>query len=226
MSSTGNGGGVSPARADRSNGLFGLTRKQKRLLWYTFFGAILVAGGIWTYLYISSAPQRAQQQFDAAMKMMKPGNYEAAIEGLTRAIQISPLAEAYFERGNAYHVLGRDQEAIADFETAADVDPNLYRAYAAMGGIYRDRKDYRRAMEAYTKSISAKPSLDALYERGQTYELLGEHRKAIEDYDRAILEMPDSPSVYRARGLARRNLGDQAGYEADRDAANLMDHRQ
>ena len=57
------------------------------------------------------------------------------------------------------------------------------------------------------------------------YESLGQHQKAIEDYDKAVQESPDSPAVYRARSMARRNIGDQAGYEADRDKANSIDDR-
>lgn len=218
---------VRPLQADRTPGLFGFSRKQRRILWYTFAAIVLAGAGAWTYIYIGSAPQRARLQYDDAMRMMKPGYYQLAIESFDRAIKTWPgLADAYFERGNAYQILNRDDDALADFEKAADVNPNLYRAYAAMGSIYRSRKDYKRAMDAYTKSLAAKPNVDALFERGQTYELLGEHQQAIEDYDKAIVELPDAPAVYRARGLSRRNLGDEAGYDADRDMANRIEHRQ
>jgi len=206
--------------------LFVLSPKQKRMLRFTALGLVLIAGGVGVYVYMANAPQRAQAQFDLAMKQMKPGNYKTAIEGFDKAIEIwSGLADAYLERGNAYHNLGDDEHAIADFEKAADLNPALYRAYAAIGSIYRERKDYRRAMDAYTKSIQAKPNVDAFFERGQTYEALGEHQKAVEDYDKAIQEMPDAPAVYRARSLARRNLGDEAGYAADRDEAYRIEHR-
>ena len=217
---------VRPLQADRSPGIFGFSPKQKRLLWYTFGSFALAGAGIGIYLYIAGAPQRAQQQFEEAMRLMKPGNYALAIQGFDRALQTWPgLAEGYLERGNAKHVLGRDDDALADFQKAADLNPGLYRAYAAVGAIYRERHQYQRAMEAYSRSISAKPNLDAFYERGQTFEALGEHQKAIEDYDRAILELPDAPAVYRARGLARRNLGDEPGYQSDRDTADRIEHR-
>jgi tetratricopeptide (TPR) repeat protein len=208
-------------------GLFGLTSKQKRLLRFAFLAVVLAGGGAGTYAYIASAPERAEKEFQEAMKSMKPGYYQVAIQGFDRALKTwSGHAECYFERGNANHILGHDEEAMADYEKAVDLNPNLYRAYAAMGAIYREKKDYRRAMEAYTKSISAKPNVDAYFERGQTYVALGDFQKAIDDYDKAIQEMPDSPAVYRARGLARRSIGDEAGYEADRDAASRIEHRQ
>jgi tetratricopeptide (TPR) repeat protein len=202
------------------------TKKQKRLLVMTAI-ALAVVGGSWSlYAYIAGAQERGEEQFRNAMKLMKPGNYEAAIAGFTKAIETWPqLAEAYLQRGVAQHTLGHDDEALADFERAADLNPNLARAYTARGSIYRARGDVKRAMVEFTKSISIKPNTDAFYERGQSYESLGEHQKAIEDYDRAIAEMPDAPFIYQARALAKRNLGDQAGYEADRDAGDRLEHR-
>ncbi len=213
--------------AKKPSGLFNLTAKQKRLLLSAFSVFALTGIGIAVYVYIAGAQGRAEAQFQEAMKLMKPGYYEQAIAGFDRAIQTYPnLADAYFERGNAKHILSRDDDALADFEKAADVNPNMYRAYTAIGSIYRGRNDLNRAMEAFTKSINAKPNVDAFFERGMTYESLGQHQKAIEDYDRAIQELPDAPAVYRARSLARRNIGDQAGYEADRDRADSIERRQ
>ncbi len=59
----------------------------------------------------------------------------------------------------------------------------------------------------------------------QTYEALHEHQKAIDDYDRALAMMRDSPNVYRSRALAKRNLGDIAGFESDRDMARALERR-
>lgn len=215
-----------PLAADRRPGFLGLAAKQKRLLWMLFAGIAAASIALGVYLRISSAPQRAQAQFEEAMKLMKPGYYEAAIAGFDRALKTwGGLAEAYVERGNADRALGRDDDALADFEKAADLNPGLYGAFSGMGMIYSARHDFRRAMEAYTKSIEAGPNADAYYDRGQMYESLGEHQKAIEDYDRAIREIPDAPAAYRARGLARRNMGDEAGWQADRDEANRIEHR-
>jgi tetratricopeptide (TPR) repeat protein len=204
-----------------------LTVRQKRMLAIPGFvlAAGAVGGGI--YAYLASAPDRANRQFQEAMKQMKPGNYGAAISGFTRAISIWPqMSEAYLERGSAYHALGKDDLALADFEQAIAVNPNLARAYSARGSIYRARGDARRAMEEFTRSLNLAPNVDAYYERGQIYEAVGEHQKAIEDFDRALAEMPDSPAVYRARSMAKRNLGDMAGYVADRDKAARQDRGQ
>jgi tetratricopeptide (TPR) repeat protein len=82
----------------------------------------------------------------------------------------------------------------------------------------------KRALEEYSKSIAISPNVDALFERGEMYESAGEHQKAIDDFTLAIEGMRDAPYMYRARALAKRNLGDIAGYEADRDFAHTIEH--
>jgi len=187
---------------------------------------VAIAAGAGVYNYIGSAAQRAEVEYQAGMKLMGPGTYAKAIASFTRAIEIWPqLGEAYLERGVAHRYLNETEQAMADFDKAIDVNPNLARAYSARGRVYRERGDIKRALEDFTKSISLDSNVDAHYERGQTYETLGQHQKAIDDYDQAIARLPDAPHVYRARALAKRNLGDIAGYEADRDTAKRFEHQ-
>ena len=198
-----------------------LKRRQRRLLKITGAIIVLVGGGGAAYDYIASAQQRAEGQYQEGMRLMGPGSYREAIARFDRALQISPrFAEAYLGRGSAHQIVGETDSALADFNRALDLNPDLARAYTARGTIYRDRGDVKGAMAEFARSIQAEPTVDAYYERGQTYESLGEHQKAIDDYDLAIALLRDAPFVYRARSIARRNLGDIAGYKADRDKAN------
>jgi len=203
-----------------------LTAKQKRLLYATL--AVVVLGVIaWpVYAFIASAPQRADKEYQAGMKLLGPGKYRDANLHFTRAIEIRPqLADAYLERGVSHRYLNEMDAALADLDQAVALNPNLARAYSARGFIYRERGDPQRAMEEFTKSLAIAPNVDAYFERGQTYEDLGQHQKAIEDYDRAIAEFREAPYVYRARSLARRNLGDTDGYTADQNTASQLEHR-
>jgi tetratricopeptide (TPR) repeat protein len=65
--------------------------------------------------------------------------------------------------------------------------------------------------------------VEANYQRGQMYESLGEHQKALQDYNLAIGGMPDAPYIYRARALTRENLGDGAGARDDRQKADSIE---
>jgi tetratricopeptide (TPR) repeat protein len=212
---------VSRAGAPRTR----LTARQKRLLYVTAAVFAVAGVGLAGYAFVASAPQRAEKQYQSAMKKMAAGNYTQAVAGFTSAIGIWPLPAAYLERGVSHVYLGQAEEAIADLDQAIALDPSLARAYSARGSIYRARGDSRRALEDFNKSIEISPNLDAYFERGKTYEDLGDHQKAIADFDQAIAQMRDAPYLYRARSLARRNLGDVEGFAADQDAARTLEHR-
>lgn len=203
-----------------------LTSKQKRLLRLASGLVAAAAIGWAVYVYVSGARQRADTRFQAAMRVMRPGGYGDSIKVFTQAINIWALPGAYLERGVAHHYLGEDDAALADFNQAIELDPRLAAAYSARGSIFRARGDFKRAMEEFTKSINIESNVNAYYERGETYESLGEHQKAIDDYDKAVQELADAPFVYRARALAKRNLGDDAGYRADRDKAKSLEKLQ
>jgi tetratricopeptide (TPR) repeat protein len=201
-----------------------LNRKQKRLLLATCGGVFALGAGWGVYDYIAGAPERAAKELRAGMDLMAPGNYQNAIAHFNRAIAISPqFAEAYFQRGVAYQSLNQPDHAMADFDRAITYDPGLAHAYDAQGSIYRSRGDFPRAMQAFAKAIAIQPDADAYFERGQAYESLGQHAQAVEDFNQAIAVRRDAPYVYRARAMARRNSGDLAGAEADREIAENLE---
>lgn len=199
-------------------------RKQRRLIWSAAGTAALVAGGWFVYSYISTAPERARAEFDRGMRKMGPGTYREAVSIFNRAIVIWPgFAEAYLNRGIAERNLGQEERAASDLDKASDLDPNLARAYDERGRIYLAKGDTRRAIGEFTKSIRIQPTTDGYYQRGLTYEALGEHQKAVADYDDAIAEMRDAPYAYRARALAKDGLGDVEGARADRETAQRIE---
>jgi len=201
-----------------------LNRQQKRLLLATCAGVAALSAGWSIYDYVASAPERAAKQLQEGMRLLAPGNYRDAVARFDRAIAIWPrLGEAYFERGMAYQYLNQIDRALADFNRAVAVDPSLAHAYDAQGAIYRSRGDFPGAMQAFAKAIQIAPDADAYFERGQTYESLGEHLKAVADFDQAIAVRRDVPYVYRARALARRNSGDLAGSQSDREIAENLE---
>jgi len=197
-----------------------MKRRQRRLIVFTLAGVAAVSAGAWIYTYIASAPERAEKEFQEGMNYMAPGKYQDAVVHFTRAIAMyAQMPNAYLERGNANRMMGEMDAALADFQAAADLNPVLPEAQSGEALIYIERHDIPHALEHLNKSISLHPTVDAFFQRGQILESQGEHAKAIADYDRAIAEERDSPYIYRARALAKANLGDQEGAHADRDIA-------
>jgi tetratricopeptide (TPR) repeat protein len=200
-----------------------LTPKQKQLL--RIAAGVVAAGAIGTfvYLYIGGAQDRAIVKFQAGMRAMRPGSYDESIKLLTQSITIWSTPDAYLERGAAHHYLGEDDQAVTDFTKALELNPNLPRAFSGRGTIYRARGNFKGALEEFNRSLAIEPNVDAYYERGEIFEALGDHQKAIADYDKAVQELVGAPYVYRARSIAKRNIGDMAGYEADRDKAKDLE---
>ena len=66
-------------------------------------------------------------------------------------------------------------------------------------------------------------TLEGHYQRGEAYEKLGEHQKALADFDAAIAEFRDAPYAYRARAVTKRNIGDREGAQADENTAQQIE---
>ncbi len=199
-------------------------RKQRRLIRITAGALALLACGWFLYSYLANAPQRARTEFDRGMLKMGPGSYPQAIAVFSRAIAIWPgFADAYLSRGIAEHGLGDTDHASADLDHASDLNPNLTRAYDERGRIYLEKGDTLRAIAEFTKSLRIQPTTDGYYQRGLAYESLGDHRKALADYDDAIAELRDAPYAYRARALAKDALGDAEGARLDRETAQRFE---
>jgi tetratricopeptide (TPR) repeat protein len=201
-----------------------MRRRQRRLITATLAALVAIAAGGWVYNYIATAPERAQKEVEAGMQSMSPGKYQDAADHFTRALSIhSQLPEAYLERGNANRILGNADAALADYQAAVDLNPVLPEAHSGIALIYMERHDIPHALEHLNKSISLHPTVEAFYQRGQILESQGQHEKAIVDFNAAIAEETDSPFMYRARALAKSNMGDQAGARADREIANKIE---
>jgi tetratricopeptide (TPR) repeat protein len=217
---------VGPVESERSPE----ERRRRKMLVVVTAALILVGGGAWGVYsgvssYIASAPARAQAAFQDGMRLMSPGKYQQAVERFTNATTIwPPLTSAYLERGLAHLNLHEMDLAAADLEQAIKLDPNLPEAHTALGNLYRERGDLNRAVNEFTLAINLASTVDAYDQRGHLYESLGEHQKALEDYNRAISELPEFPHLYRARAVTRQNLGDEAGAKEDRQKADLLEH--
>ena len=185
---------------------------------------LAVAGGAaW---WVLSAEDRALATFDQGMKLMGPKTYPEAIRKFDSAIATwDRNPHVYLQRGIAKAILKQSDAALEDFSRAVAIDPNLAEAYTGRGDIYRERGEIQQAIEEFTRSINLHPTVDGHFQRGELYEKLGEHQKAVDDFDRAIAIDRLAPYVYRARSLARKNLGDEAGYVQDRDFASSIERK-
>ena len=128
-------------------------------------------------------------------------------------------AKVLLEKGKELYVDDQDTEAVAAFQEAIKLDPNLAEAYFRLALGYEalnKREDaesqYKKAVDAYKKHLDGNPDdAEAHYNLGQSYANLGNYSEAIREYRQATRLKTDDPDIYYDLGVAHTKL---AQYDA------------
>ena len=129
-------------------------------------------------------------------------------------------AAVWFYKGNAKAKLGQYAEAIADYDKAIKLNPDLAVVYNNRGNAKFELDQHAEAIADYDKAIKLNPDLAEAYNnRGAAKATSGQHAEAIADCDKAIELNPDYTDAYNNRGNAKFELGDYGGGMADYDRA-------
>jgi len=113
------------------------------------------------------------------------------------------LTAALKERGESYRLTDRNDEALADFSRAIELDPSLAWAIGSRGQAYRDLERYDDAVADFSRAIELDPSLAwAITGRGLTYQAMQRNDDALSDYSRAIELDPGNIFAITCRGRA------------------------
>jgi tetratricopeptide (TPR) repeat protein len=128
-------------------------------------------------------------------------------------------AHALLEKGKELYREDQDTEAVAAFQQAIKVDPELAEAHFRLGLTYEalgKREDaeaeYKKAVDGYKKHLDANDDdAEAHYNLGQTYANLGQYSDAIREYRQATKLKTDDPDMYYDLGVAHTKL---AQYDA------------
>jgi tetratricopeptide (TPR) repeat protein len=121
-------------------------------------------------------------------------------------------AMSYYNRGIDFYVQGNYKDAIADFDNAIKINPELVEAYTNQAAaIIAQKGDLNKAQALLTKAIQLDPQHASAYlNRGIVYYELGNQKKAIDDYDKTIqLSQSIYPEVYLNRGIAYVRIGNK-----------------
>jgi tetratricopeptide (TPR) repeat protein len=96
--------------------------------------------------------------------------------------------EAHNNLGLVYWKLNKPNEAIKEYKTAVNINPEQYNAFLNFGNFYRlSIKSYELAIENYQKTLKLKPSesvkATVYYGLGISYKELGRYKEAITYFD-------------------------------------------
>ena len=179
----------------------------------------------------SSMNTEPEPDFDyqAYMRSLPPRDGE----GIEDPIRIHPgpearqkrwKAAAYYNRGNTQGALNRHEEAIADYDKALQIDPQLAAAHYNRGNAQGALNRHEEAIADYDKALQIDPRhAAAYYNRGNAKGVLGRHEEAIADYDKALQIDPQLAAAYHNRGNAKGLLGRHEEAIADYDKALQID---
>ncbi len=148
----------------------------------------------------------------------------AAIPDFSKVIELRPRdPQAFIDRGQAHVSLREWPEALADFSRAIELDGKLAVAYNLRGSAVRAMGDPRKALPDFVKAVELLPNMDNIYQRGATYQQLGEHEAAINDFSRVISFEPGNAQTYFARAQSFRAIGDMKSAERDHLTGRILD---
>lgn len=123
--------------------------------------------------------------------------------------KISNGAKPYIASGEAHHVSGRSDRAIADYTKAIGLDPQSARAYKLRGIAYLSEDRYDQAISDFNKAIQLDSQCFETYcNRGIAYSVNDKHDLAFADFNKAINLNPLYADAYNGRGSAYNRKGE------------------
>ncbi len=155
--------------------------------------------------------------------------HDAGTEMFTALLESSVLEDRWCPialnwRGETYRLMGRYQDALADFDRAIELGPNDAWALASRAQVYQALERYEDALADLDRALELAPDVPwALASRAMTRGLRESYDEALADFNRAIALAPDDPSIVAQRGVAYRLMESYEESLADFNRAIELD---
>jgi tetratricopeptide (TPR) repeat protein len=122
---------------------------------------------------------------------------------------IPPVARDKFGQGVKLMDAGAEQydAAVAAFRAAIAQDPKLWEAWLDIGVIELRRARLTEAAKALEQSIAIHASAEALEALGEVYVRQGRAKRAVELYERALVQSPTDTRLRNALATSLRHAG-------------------
>lgn len=122
---------------------------------------------------------------------------------------VSPIARDKFEEGVSHMDGGAERydAAVAAFRAAIAQDAKLWEAWLDIGVIELRRARLSEAAKALEQSVSIHASAEALEALGEVYVRQGRAKRAVELYERALVQAPTDTRLRNALATSLRHAG-------------------
>ncbi|MCY7346573.1 MAG: tetratricopeptide repeat protein [Pyrinomonadaceae bacterium] len=123
-----------------------------------------------------------------------------------------------------YLFIGEINESIPELTKAIELDPELYDGYVARADVFKNKKDYDKAIIDYNKAIEMRPNFATPHtNRGLCYFYKQDYDSALKDFNKVIEVAPSFPNNYRRRADLYDKVGKKDLAQQDRKKANEIE---
>jgi tetratricopeptide (TPR) repeat protein len=142
------------------------------------------------------------------------GDFQNSIISYSKAIEIDSKNKlAFYNRALTYEKIGESQKVITDYNFAIKIDlnnetiPNNKIIYHNLGILYGQMNQLDNAIKAFSSTIEIDDKYaDAYHNIGFAYQLKGEHKIAIENFDIAIQLNPNEQEYKNSKLRSEKQL--------------------
>ena len=169
----------------------------------------LKIGDLQTFSTLNSETQKnkraaAERLYSQGLGVLSRDDFARAAAYFEKAVEVDPnYAEAWYQAGFSYGMLGKHEDALKASKQAAKLRPEWTETYVNIGASSYALGKYDDAVNAYkqaTKLDSANP--DTQYALGLSLNKLGRSDEEILAYKRAVALKPDFVNAFEKLGLA------------------------
>lgn len=129
--------------------------------------ALAAEDRIWS-VWMAHPNAAAAAVLDRATGDIAGQRHDIAETRLVRLLRSCPgYAEAWHKLGTLYYLLGRDDESVASFHVALEIEPRHFAALSSVGEILLGRAEEEGAALAFRSALRLHPHLAGVRERLQ-----------------------------------------------------------
>ncbi|MBA3352155.1 MAG: tetratricopeptide repeat protein [Blastocatellia bacterium] len=145
----------------------------------------------------------AERFYSQGVAQLSRDDYGRALQSFERATELDAnYAEAWYQAGFCYGVLGRHSEALKASRQAIRIRPEWAEAHINIGASSYALGQFKEAADAYRQALRIEDTADTQYSLGLTLGRLNRTDEEILAYRRAITMKPDHSNALERLGAA------------------------